>query len=222
MVSVAEGAKNAGTSEGLGPSGRRPEPGAAGVLGKSGRSHRLRVPRPPQADQRVPQRGELALRARASSLGQAGRARLGTFSVRWRDFPARLPGDLRSGPLRPPRPSRRTPLLASKRLSGAPRLPRPSSWERVQVQRAAGICLRTLLRFSGRRQACTWCAPGRCLFTALREVWGRRHLVAWEGVWKRRIRSGRWGSRGSLRWSESVCSWAPGGTPQNVSAFDPG
>lgn len=80
--------------------------------------------------------------------------------MRWRDFPARLPGGLRSGPLRPPRPSRRTPLLASKLLSGAPRRPRPSSWERVQVQRAAGICLRTLLRFSGRRQAGTWCAPG--------------------------------------------------------------
>lgn len=34
--------------------------------------------------------------------------------------------------------------------------------------------------------------------------------------------SGRRGSGGSLRWSESVCSWAPGGTPPNVSAFDPG
>ena len=38
MVSVAEGAESAGTPEGLGPSGRRPEPGAAGVL-EIGRAH---------------------------------------------------------------------------------------------------------------------------------------------------------------------------------------
>ena len=111
--------------------------------------------------------------------------------MRWRDFPARPPRRLGSGPLRPRRPSRRTPLLASKLRSGAPRLPRPSSWERAQVQRAAGIGLRTLLRFPGRLQGCPRCAPGRGLFTALRHVRGRRHSVAWEGVWKHRIPSGR-------------------------------
>ena len=75
MVSVAEGAKSAGESEGLGPSGRRPEPGAAGVLGKSGQSHRLRVPPTSPADQRAPPRGELT----PLKHGLLPRARLGVL-----------------------------------------------------------------------------------------------------------------------------------------------
>lgn len=43
-VSVAEGAESAGELEGLGPSGRRQEPGWSGVLGKSKRSHRPCAP----------------------------------------------------------------------------------------------------------------------------------------------------------------------------------
>ena len=165
MVSVAESAESAGKLDGLGPSGRRPEPGAAGVLGKSRRSHRLFAPRP---GPRVPLREELASRGLASSQSQAGRAVLGTFSVWWRDLPARPPGGLRSpDPLILPEASPFSAQSAPLERPGC--LVRPPGSE-SQVRGTAGICLRTLVRFPGRLEACTRRAPGRCLSTALNEV----------------------------------------------------
>ncbi|CAI9172743.1 unnamed protein product [Rangifer tarandus platyrhynchus] len=54
MVSVAEGAESAGESEGLGPSGRRPEPGAAGVLDARPCSPRSSAPERPGCPGRPP------------------------------------------------------------------------------------------------------------------------------------------------------------------------
>lgn len=167
MVSVAEGAESAGKLEGLGPSGRRPEPGAAGVLGKSRRSHRLFDP---LTWPKGPTEGRAGF-SRAGFLSEPGRARCtgNFFSVVERSLcTSSLGAEIRS-------PYPLILLEASPFSAQSAPLERPGCLVRPpgsesQVQGTAGVCLRTLLRVPGRLEACTRCAPGCCLSTALNEV----------------------------------------------------
>lgn len=171
MVSVAGSADNAGELEGLGPSGRRPEPGSLGVLGKSRGSHRLCAPLTwPTGSHRGKSPGPESWAPSSARLGaldwelfQCG----GAISLH---VPPEGP-EIRSHPSPHPRlASRSTPFLAPERPLGAPRLPRPSPWARVPVQEEREpACALGLVSLAGWKRALG--APWVAAFsTALPEV----------------------------------------------------